>query len=307
MEETNLLYEDILNEFKSVHLPETDILSEGILTTCTAQGLFENVEFHEKDLTQKLKLKYPIGEAYSNYGRVITPGYVPYEVPKLNNRGRKKKEKPKSTRKIQGDGTCFNTQITFSVETDFIDITSPSKLVSSDKIKNMIKNNVERKPLKFKVFRTGKIQLPGVKQNIVDKIIIATHIIGKQLDVILKSNVKLLYLKPDMKNYKFVVKNMVEPQIINFEYLLSRIKYSKFVFEPGISIISVSQHANSTKLTIIFLTPNEKSQTDTITVIIVLRGKINILGSYLTKHAQNIYAFLNYIFDDPKLIVNELT
>lgn len=63
---------------------------------------------------------------------------------------------------------------------------------------------------KFKIFRTGTIQLPGVRPDIIDDVMACTNILVRSLNEVLHPNVTdptklthLIYMMPVMKNYKF--------------------------------------------------------------------------------------------------------
>jgi len=229
-EDNNLLIDAIESSFKaSIATDDDAVLSPPILTTSTISGQLSNsnissliVDIYEPD-EHVVVIK-------SNFGKLVYPGYVEAskEKVKVSNRGRKIKPKAKKERKKQGTGTCFNSQITFIVKTDIPDPLIPSGY----------------KEFLFKVFAHDKFQLPGVKENEIDKIKEAcTHIIrvinkanAKReetkaeitdappvTDANLENNkppaeCKLTSLCFDMKNYKFFLK-MGYAQILDLSLL----------------------------------------------------------------------------------------
>jgi hypothetical protein len=250
-DDNNLLLDTIEAQYKmSIATDDDAVLSPPILTTSTISGQLSNsnvsslvVDIYEPD-EHVVVIK-------SNFGKLVYPGYVEAskEKVKVSNRGRKIKPKAKKERKKQGTGTCFNSQITFIVKTDIPDPQVPSGF----------------KEFLFKVFAHDKFQLPGVKENEIDKIKEAcTHIIR----VINKANAKKLlndikaetlrlettpgnsYLENippavseckltslcfDMKNYKFFLK-MGYAQILDLSLLKKILLTIKMKEDPKFKV-----------------------------------------------------------------------
>lgn len=122
---------------------ESQLFSRLTPSVLTAQGHFSHVKFNEEELGGTLTLNGGnilfIG---CNFMELENPNpSVPRKVPTAKNskRGRKKKVK-KTSRKVQGSGRYFNSQIT-------------------SEIYNPANHNI----YKIKLFRTGKLQVPGVR------------------------------------------------------------------------------------------------------------------------------------------------
>ena len=113
---------------------------------------------------------------------------------KKSNRGRKKKNKPISNRKIQGNGKYFNSQITFTILDPIND----------------------KKFYHLKLYTNGTIQITYVCYediNLIKPIIDLVISIIKPIDSIqvdLNEEIKIVYLKSIMRNYKF---NIIEDNI----------------------------------------------------------------------------------------------
>lgn len=310
----NLLVESTKDKFINGHIKENKIFKEIAITTCTAQANITNVQFHEKDLQPKIKLFYPLPIAYSNYGTTYIGDYVPYVKVKKTLRGRKKKEKKKSNRKVQGNGKHFNSQITIEMISEFCieDENNEIKIRRDDFIKDFIQSNKERTQMKFKVFRTGKIQLPGLKPNIINKVIYGLNQITEILDKTLyyDNDGKLIideeeykppeleYMIIDMINYKFVYRHITESdQIINLQSVMDLVLNTGWVFRHNVSLKSVLKNFDSRKLSIIFDAPNPKKDNGEIRVIIFPRGKINMLGVFDIEQSKEVYSFISFIFE----------
>lgn len=206
--ENNVLSNEIRDRFKTeVVFEETDLFTSPLSTTNTMEGYLSNVSFHERDLIQELIPDEDVVIYRCNYGKVKLDCYEePLKVRKTN-RGRKKKEKKKKLRKKQGEGNDFNSQITFVVSSR---TNSP---------------NTFAKVYKFKIFRTGKLQLPGVHPHLIDDVIECTKIIVRKLNFYLHPGEEnptkqscVVNVNPVMKNYKFIIK-LPPGHIIDMEAL----------------------------------------------------------------------------------------
>lgn len=94
-------------------------------------------------------------------------GWIPNYMRKKSKRGRKPKEKTPTTRKRQGDGSSFNSQITFLVE-EKMRRKRPLKDDLYSAKAELIPNTDEEyifKEYKIKVFNTGSMTVPGVLRD----------------------------------------------------------------------------------------------------------------------------------------------
>ncbi len=132
-------------------------------STCCAEGEFSGICFHERELTQYMYCCDNIVYVDSNWGHHVLPGYNGLAKPKKTNRGRKKKQKVKKERKTQGDGTNFNSCIQITV-LGKVERQKPPRPDKHSFRSVSISNTHEQfyKEYKFKVFRTGTFQVPGV-------------------------------------------------------------------------------------------------------------------------------------------------
>jgi hypothetical protein len=124
-----------------------------------------------------------------NYGEYISEKYIELTTSvKKSNRGRKKKTKPVTTRKVQGNGKYFNSQITFTI---------------------LDKNLDNNKFYHLKLYTNGTIQITYVcyeDVTLIRPIIDLVINIIKTIDIIkvdINENIDVLYLKSIMRNYKF--------------------------------------------------------------------------------------------------------
>lgn len=159
-----------------------------------------NVEFKEEDLIHELELTDRIIEIGCNFGVITSEEMKQIKLlqkTKKSNRGRKPKVEVEKKRKRQGTGDYINCQITFVVKSDRY----PDKLY------------------KIKVFRNGRIQIPGASKYASENFN-CINCIKEQLQV--KLNKKIKYTVYDTgKPYKFIIRN-IKFGIINNNVLIDR-------------------------------------------------------------------------------------
>lgn len=302
-------YENVLDENKMescgvIEYHENDYLSPIVSTTMTMGGFMENVTFHEEQLIKKLEPTAEIARIKCNFGDKIHANYLPIVQAELDrqncktNRGRKKKEKKATKeRKVQGDGTCFNSQITFVF---------PTNVPGS-----------KAKPKQPKVFRNGEIQIPGVRPDTIKDNIWCIHKIVelfKSCDAF--SNVELKCIQPVMKNYKFRVK-LDEGEIIDLLRLKkimiqykSKIDTVNEIYESGgeipdddyvylqfLKMLEIKYTIKDVKLSVTIFTPIKGNSECTTKLKIFPSGKVNIQGASLEKDTVKIYDMLLHIFE----------
>lgn len=239
------------------------------------------------DTLEAFKLHENIIKIGCNYGEYISKKYIDLTtVVKKSNRGRKKKEKKVTSRKIQGNGKYFNSQITFTV----IDRYDPTKFYH------------------VKLFTNGTIQIPCVCNEDIHSI---SYIIEDIIEIISRFKfvktdpelkIEIVYIKSIMRNYKFSTKNIdlfidlkkFQKVILNFKSYVD----NGFITEPNaIDEIDIElykkYHTDLTKLTLTlvkhsseryvgflikFKTPIESNESKTSTVKIFSSGKFNLDG-----------------------------
>jgi hypothetical protein len=172
-------------------------------STCSMNGYLNEVNFDEEEVIPFMSCEGNIIKIDCNFGHKYSDYYKSQTVEKKSNRGRKKKDKPKKTRKYQGDGSSFNSQITFVVLGTHI----RKKPYMPDKHSvKAIKcgKNLESvtKEYKIKVFRNGSITVPGVLTEDMSDINQPLNEVCKYLSSIFIANVKPLKLFSVMRNYK---------------------------------------------------------------------------------------------------------
>ncbi len=299
---------------------ETHLFTEPISTTNTMGGYISNVSFHERELIEELDPDDRIVMYRCNYGHLKYTHYIEPTKQKKTNRGRKKKEKKKKMRKKQGNGTDFNSQTTFVVRSTLSPDPGDGIIPASTKV------------YKFKVFRTGKIQLPGVHHHNIDDVIACAREIVSVLNFHLHtfemnpakiSN--LINVNPIMKNYKFIIKlmpghiidmrmlkyiidqhndlEMPEPGTAEFkelrEYLADKTYYDYADLRPQgyPPVFSTKYSRRDTRLSIKFSTPIYKKQKKRTRINIFMRGRVNILGAFHAHATRAICDYLHWIIE----------
>lgn len=266
------------------------LFTDPISTTNTMEGYLSNVSFHERDLIDELMPDENIVVYRCNYGKMQYELYTEPVRLRKTNRGRKKKEKKKKLRKKQGSGIDFNSQITFVVRSELVEVVDG--IVPADS-----------KVYKFKIFRTGKLQLPGVHQRLIDDVIVGVEKIARVLNFHLHTGEKdpakltqIVNINPVMKNYKFMLK-IPSGKILDMEELKNILKNEKALptcEHPGIFMVKYTRQ--DTKLSIKFATPIYKKPKKMTRINIFMRGKINVLGAFDINTTREICEYLHKIF-----------
>lgn len=288
------------------------ILTPLELSTITICAQFSNIVFHEKDILNKIKNiphKYNnILRIYCNYGEIRGEKYVEKEKKKKSNRGRKPIIRNKK-RKINGlgkfKGTCFASQITFE-------------------IKNMNCHDA-RDIYKIKLFRNGKIQIPGgVKQDMSDikPMIIYVHNFVKDK---LKIDSKILFIEKAMINYKckliddnlrikiselkkYIItkyKHHINPKVSNHLKLLNK-NWANYLHSALIQSnpSNMAELMYDSPLLIKFYFPFNDKLLRKITIKILISGKINIDGGNSELYNIYLYYVINNILNESYKYIN---
>jgi TATA-box binding protein (TBP) (component of TFIID and TFIIIB) len=255
------LEKSIANLFEEDHM-----MTALINTTNTVEGKLIPLTFKEEDMIKLCYYTDDVLDVACNFGNVRHPDY--YRAKRVN----KKKNKLKK-RKEQGNGTEFNSQITFTIKSN-----GPN-------------------PYLFKVFRPGQIQLPGAKIDALADIIRCSNILTAYINKIYnRTDIALENLSAVMKNYKCVAK--LPPKCcLNLAGLMKLLHGDRVT--NGIFMIKYSRQ--DSKAAVIFNTPTANDKEKRARVNIFASGKINILGAFdeeYTRHMYNvIYTTIKNNFD----------
>lgn len=159
------------------------------LSTMTFDGKLSNISFKKETAIYNLFTDKNIIKIGCNYGIKESEEYkLRFEKkPKSNNRGRKPK-KIHDKHKKQGDGSHFNSQITFTI-------------LYNDKV------------YQVKLFTNGRIQIPGIgKDSDIEKsttsilnMLIAYINMNKSLKFKINEPIQLERYAPILQNYKSIV------------------------------------------------------------------------------------------------------
>ena len=256
------------------------------LFVCTYVAKLGNININFEELTYILmkNLSGNVLAINSNYGHAAQKGYEHFiKSPKTKTKNNTQIKN--RTRKMQGDGTCFNSAI-----------------------EPIIKLN-DNKCYFIKCFpTTGETQIPGViEQDNSDghKVLLMfiDYLNKLKLGTVENDIVKDIYIineGPKMLNYKFrlnIVHDRILINLINLtEYLMvlkNNIKDTDWnIVSLPFIIREIKSPVNDTKVSFKFQTTSSR----TALIILFYRGRINILGAESYNSAQSIYDFLTQIF-----------
>ena len=175
------------------------------LSTMTLDGQLTNIKFHKVDAIKHLSLSGNVVEIGSNYGHHISEEYKLMSCYK-DRMKTKKKRIPSKTGRKQGNGTHFNSQITFTIisEKDYMH------------------------SYQVKLFTNGRLQIPGIgklsksNEELLEDIltVMISYAMANPDTLLLNKQkpVSVLYLKPILQNFKsltLMAKDcMVEERIV---------------------------------------------------------------------------------------------
>lgn len=247
---------------------ETEMLTQPQTTTITTAGYIANATFLEEQLIQIIEPTVNIVEIACNFGRKRYVGYQP---------ATKTKHKRQTSRRKQGNGKEFNSQLSCHV-----------RLHEGGHV------------YKFKVFRNGKLQLPGITSLAsLEDVLGCTQILVNALNQCLHPDefdetkrARLIHLTPVMKNYKFAVKMDPNTHMIALDILRDIIQQER----ASEQIAVVKYGIQDTKLSIRFRTPIARNANKKTRVKVFMSGKINILGGLDAARSSEICAFMDRIF-----------
>lgn len=163
--------------------------SDITLSTMTLDGYITNVKFDKVTAIESLELTDRVVEIGCNFGHKISDAYK--SMPCYKDRISKKKKRGElKTRRSQGLGTHFNSQITFTIITD-----------------RDVNNSYQ-----VKLFTNGRVQIPGIgklsKGNdaLLDDILpVMVSYIQQYPETLMlnaKNPVEVDYLSPILQNFK---------------------------------------------------------------------------------------------------------
>jgi hypothetical protein len=258
-----------------------EVFSELKLFVCTYVAKLGNICINFEELTHLLcnNLSGNILAINSNYGHASQVGYEHF-IKKI------KKDKHLSQkgriRKIQGDGTCFNSAI-----------------------EPVIKINDSGKYYFIKCFpSTGETQIPGVIENDLSDghnvlVTFIDFLNGLNLSDKIDEKIYICSEGPKMLNYKFKL-NIDNNSLINLLKLSNLLLCSQnpdlndtwLLIDLPYNITEIKSSIDDIKVSFRFQT----SDTRAPRINIFQGGKVNILGSESAESSINIYKYLNEIF-----------
>ena len=148
-------YNKEIQNFKNT--TETHLFSELTHSTLTADGYITNISFREDEKIHVLPAPTSknIVRIGCNFGELYNKNYKITAKLKKSNKGRKPKKPKNKTRKMQGNGKYFNTQLTFNIVKNY------NRKLFED-VKPPIQIELKQ-TYDLKLFRNGMFQVSGVE------------------------------------------------------------------------------------------------------------------------------------------------
>lgn len=292
----NILNEDVRDAFIEDVLSvgyESEWFTKPAVPTVTLDGTSSGIAFHEEQLMNMLEASPQVIMFTSNFGKVIYPGYTPPTPVK------KRKKDVVRRRKVQGDGSSFNSQIScFVARRDYTrpwtdqDGVVHQPEMTPDGLYYVIPTNAPR--FEYKIFRNGRLQLPGATLTTFDEGMAGAKLV--QLTIWEAIGNKLVQpmvtsMSSVMINFKFIIKlrprHLVDMKALRDVLELDQYKRG----DVRVNLVKYSrQKANLSAEMIVAGYPGV-TRTN-----IYLRGRINIIGVKIPTVATKIFDFLHNIF-----------
>jgi hypothetical protein len=296
--------------YKNLLPDNKKMFTDLVPSTITAKGSFNNICFNEEDIIGMLS--EPSGgyilKIGCNYGVIMnkTPLYIkpPVKV-RVSNRGRKPKIKKVSTRKVQGSGAFFSSQITFEIY-----------------------NPDSKKIYKIKLFRNGGFQVPGINRPDITDLIMPIKTLEEYLrNEFLDETIEAKYFISVMRNYicrlnnanllirlnelEILFKSQKDNDENNPRYdLIDSIASKLNLASPDAikeyigkkhNVIGIAEIQNNCEryfgLILKFYRPVSWKLEKRTTIKVLRSGKINIDGANNIEDAYVLYHWLEHIFD----------
>lgn len=269
-------------------------------TCTTTSGSVENVLFNEAEFINRVEPDADFVVIKCNFGTKQYAGYREDVPVKTTKRGRKKKEKPVKNRKCQGDGKSFNSQISFYVRTRKVNVEPGAEVPLGTPV------------YKFKIFRNGKISLPGANKRTFDDIAQCARLLAERLDKLLYADepdpakhVRLVNIGIVMENFKYRFK-MSPNCVVSLSGLESIFGYLRA--NPSSEFLPIADmgiNARGSLFYVYFAAPQPHKPSKQIRLNIYLSGKINILGGLHDETTKKIYECTRWVFRQPDAIVDK--
>lgn len=264
-----------------------------------------------------------------NYGEFKTFEYIKLITPiKKSNRGRKKKDKKKTSRKRIGNGEYFNSQVTVTIK-------DPIKL---DTIEYYASNVVTSEAFTLlkscmyhvKIYTNGKFQVPFVRDEIIETVIpVVNDVVNlvsrhELVKIEKQSTCEVEYIKSIMKNYRFSIVDdsiLIDLKLLKQYFMMLKQFYEeddvetngifmseedkmsiKNYFEKNRDVLLSKKITlvkfncdNYTGLVVKMLTPIPLKPNKETTLSIFDSGKINIYGANSRQESEEVKTIVHLV------------
>lgn len=282
-------------------IPE-GLITNIAITTTTLKAKFSGVKFNENEMETdpesalylKPDKKLVYGIISNHFTRlVVDDGAISEDInlsakedlsriidKQVAECARRKTKPKKKLRKMQGNGSSFNSQITFILK-------------------------YKDKCYKPKLFRNGSMTIPGIHprniQDLKECIFNFSDYLKENKEILCNGEVKCEEIIPVLKNYKAIIRFRAGHNAIDLNELANIINEDMIEILSEFSPLKICAcDYNRTlprPLTIKFNTPLPWIQSKLMRVEIYARGKINIKGGLYIGYTKNVLFVLNMLFE----------
>jgi TATA-box binding protein (TBP) (component of TFIID and TFIIIB) len=260
-------------------MSKLSIVGELQHSTLQALGHMSNVRFHEKDLIREIIPTAIVPGIMCNYGYLKAPEFKIAPERKETKRGRKPKPRTINRRHQQGSGAYFNSQITFCV-----DYMKPTYY-------------------QVKVFRNGKVLIPGGVEQSMSDIHAVLTIVRDMLRLYMTPDIEIVSVYSIMRNFKTSL--LIDNVRVNLDALKKQLILDRDNLPPGTEVKYNSERYPG--VIVKFNTPIARNAKKRTTLKLFHSGKINIDGTISEESGIYFYNWIrDYYLKHHKLFIYEL-
>lgn len=268
--------------------------SPPVMFVCTFEAELDNICRTHEDLIRVLEPAGAVKAINCNYGHKAQPGFerflklpAPLPAPEPARDGELAPANVRQ-RKLQGDGTCFNSAI------EAIIIPGPGD-DPPPVVQQLLAANPDKHYAVKSFPTTGKTQVPGVLSlGLEDGGYVARlwaqYLSAAGVGARPAEDIRVVAVRPIMQNFKFHLMRRDERIILNLGRLVGHLETVREGAEGVPYPIREIKHAQDNQnISFKFQVAAAKK----VRVNIFFRGKVNILGAASSESAQRIYDFLS--------------
>ena len=262
--------------------PEDDFFGEAISTTDTLDGFIRGCSLNEYSDTTRFEPCTTFLVICSNSCRKVYPWYTPPS---------KKNKKKSAIKNKNGTERELNSQISCWIRVNF----KTTTYAYGDPIPT------DEPVYKFKIFRTGRVQLPGANRNNYEKVVECMYRVAELLytSLGLPEMPEPEMLNIVMRDYKTGIKIKGEEliDILKTGQALKNEIPNEELNPLGISIADMKCSGSDNLALVKFRTPLPDKKERCVAIKIFKSGRITILGALDSKKLMDVLSYIRRVIE----------